>query len=343
MILATCTPNDTNDITSILNKATHTLPLRQDILNGEAFEDIVCSELNNISVNTAFARTFEKTPKLAFPDIVAKIQEKHWIGIEVKTSQKDWKCFGNSIFESTRINDVSDIYVFFAKFSKPLECKWGEYAQCIETINITHAPRYQINMELACQHKTPVFDTMGISYEQFRRLSISEQMHYVRHLKKSQLGRDAALWWLPDSLDIEASEKKLVITLFNELDKSKQHTLVGQGLILFPELFKKQSSTKYHRLIKWLAAEHGIVSHSIRDAFSSGGQYTLRIHGKTVQAPKIYKTLYLHKDVIMNYFNNTLPIQKDDWVSSLCRHAKDTKAIPIGFPLEEWLKDNILQ
>ena len=50
-----------------------------------------------------------------FPDIVARINEKQALGIEVKTistRNKSWKVMGGSIMESTRIPDVSRIHIF---------------------------------------------------------------------------------------------------------------------------------------------------------------------------------------------------------------------------------------
>ena len=58
-----------------------------------------------------------------FPDIVARINEKQSLGVEVKTistRNSSWKIMGGSIMESTRIPDVSRIHVFCAK-QKPFE------------------------------------------------------------------------------------------------------------------------------------------------------------------------------------------------------------------------------
>ncbi len=87
-------------------------------LGGILFEKEVCKSLNTVSKGTNFHKKFEQTSKHAFPDLIARIIDNHWYGVEVKTSQKSWKCFGNSIFEGTKLPNLDDrIYIFFGKFT----------------------------------------------------------------------------------------------------------------------------------------------------------------------------------------------------------------------------------
>lgn len=325
------------------------------VASGEAFEKYLCSRLDECAKGTSFENSFEITSKLAFPDIISKIEQNNWIGIEVKTSKNDWKCFGNSIFETSRIDNVQNIFLFFAKINSSVECKWGKYSDCIENINITHSPRYHINMDLlGDETKCNVFSLMGVCYDDFRNKPHSERMEFVRKLKREQVGKDVALWWLPNSEEEEGNDKKLSIRLLKELDVADRNKIIATSLILFPELYKKTSNTKYFRLVKWLVSNFGIVSHSIRDEFSAGGQIDIEYLGRQYKVPRIFERVEFYKDDIKNMLEDlsyadiseywdcvNIDISDNkinDWFSIVTKVSQDTKAVSQDFPLKEWLK-----
>jgi hypothetical protein len=261
MIISKKTDVYLDDFKILLEKAKINLEnlSSKEVPSGELFEGYLLELLKRLSKNSIFEGTFEITTRLAFPDIVSKIEKNKWIGIEVKTSQKDWKCFGNSIFETTRIKQVDNIFIFFLKLKPKIQCRWDNYANCIETINITHSPRYQINMDLLFQGKENIFNVFGLSYDEFRRLPTKDRMNLIIKLKKKELGPDAALWWLPDDNTKEGDDSKLVIRLFNEIPLELKNIIKTKAVIFFPELFLEKSTKKYLHVSKWLAAEFGIV------------------------------------------------------------------------------------
>ena len=269
-------------------------------LSGTAFEKVVCDSLNETSSGTSFDNKFEQASTHAFPDLYSRVLENKWFGVEVKTSQKDWKCFGNSIFESTRIPNLDDrIYVFFGKFTNPLECKWARYEDCIDNINITHSPRYQINMDVDDEINPSVFKKMEVSYYDFQNSDIGIRMEALRSYKRKELGDDVALWWLPENEEPTAEDEgKLVIKLFSALDVDRKNRIRNQSLILFPELYHNRAS--YDRVLTWLASRHGVVTGSLRDIYSAGGKHTVSFKSKSFRLPRIYGHLEDEKDNIID-------------------------------------------
>jgi hypothetical protein len=279
-------------------------------ISGTAFEKVICDKLNLLSKNTPFANKFEQTTAFAFPDIVAKVLENQWFGIEVKTSKDSWKCFGNSIFESTKIENLdSRIYLFFGKIGENLKCKWGKYEECIESINITHSPRYQINMNILRKSNLSIFSKMAVSYADFSEMPVVSKMTFVRAYKKKELGKNAALWWLPTNDDSDENERRLVIRLFSELTVSEKKEIRNLSLAYFPEIFSSELN-KYEQLTKWTAANFGVISSSMRDTFSAGGKHTISIENKIYQVPRIYghveKTYLKIKEIITSTSNEEL-------------------------------------
>jgi len=333
-------------------------------LSGIAFEKVVCDTLNSISINTAFYEKFEQSTALAFPDIYVKILENKWFGIEVKTSQGDWKCFGNSIFETTRIENLEDrIYVFFGRFSKSaLECRWAKYDECIDNINITHSPRYQINMDIKGNPQNSVFAKMEITYLDFSNSNATNRMDYVRKFKRKGLGQNAALWWLPDNdSPNNDDEEKLVIKLFKSLSQGKRQEIRSSAMAFFPEVFSNDQLTKYSRILTWLASHYGVVTGSLRDEFSAGGKFEVDFKGNKFKLPRICFHLNSGvKQIQESIYNSTIEdltyrwqLSSDVsfsnqeqklifWIGKTAENLKQ-QSIPDDFPIIDWLNSLFLK
>jgi hypothetical protein len=327
-------------------------------LSGILFEREVCRTLNEFSVGYSFHNKFEQASTLAFPDLYVKILENKWFGVEVKTSQGDWKCFGNSIFESTRLPNLDDrIFVFFGKFSpSKLECRWAKYDECIDNINITHSPRYQINMDIKDDPSLSVFSKMKITYLDFYKSDISERMEYVRKFKRQGIGQDIALWWLPDHETPNVNdEEKLLIKLLSSLSNHKKAEIRYSAIALFPEIFSKNQN-KYSNLLVWLASRYGVVTGNLRDLFSAGGQYDIHFNGLNYRIPKICKHLQLDRDNVIKIITssdkdelaskwnldiNLIPEKSGErvslWIGEVVSYLKQQPTMPVEFPLLKWL------
>lgn len=274
-------------------------------ISGTAFEKIICDKLNVLSKTTPFENKFEQTTAFAFPDIVAKVLENNWFGIEVKTSKDSWKCFGNSIFESTKVENLENrIYLFFGKISEGLRCRWGRYEACIESINITHSPRYQINMDIIDSPNSSIFAKMSTSYHEFSAMPVITKMSYVRSHKTKELGKNAALWWLPTTDNIDENEQRLIIRMFNELTVTEKKEIRILSLVYFPIIFSSEPN-KYESLIKWITANFGVISSSMRDTFSAGGKHLILVKKRYFRISHIYKHVEENSQKIKEILSTT--------------------------------------
>ena len=84
-------------------------------LLGRNLEPYVKDVMTDLAVGTVFENSIELIGGQKFPDIVAK----KYYGIEVKTTtQNHWKTTGNSLLESTRVDNVERIFMLFANIIK---------------------------------------------------------------------------------------------------------------------------------------------------------------------------------------------------------------------------------
>ena len=114
---------------------------------GRKMEEVALGVLKEVAPQTPFCpEEIRLVSGAKFPDI----QAERYYGVEVKTTKSDsWKSVGSSIVESTRIEDVSMIYMLFAKLGGDfVEFRCKPYEECLDNISLTHQPRYQIDMEL---------------------------------------------------------------------------------------------------------------------------------------------------------------------------------------------------
>ena len=126
-------------------------------------ENDIFVSLCEAAKGTDFDRTIYLISGHKFPDIVVK----KYYGVEVKTTRQDfWKSIGNSVLESTRVESVGRIYLFFAKLTDPISFKYRLYQECLYDIAVTHSPRYLIDMDLKLGES--IFDKIGVSYDELR-------------------------------------------------------------------------------------------------------------------------------------------------------------------------------
>ena len=211
-----------------------------------------------------------------FPDIVLVFENGEQYGIEVKSSTsigRSWKINGNSVLGSTK-EDVIDTYVMFGKTAmgnQAFRCK--RYEDCVADVAVTHSPRYRIDMDL--EPGTTFFDKSGLSYKQ-----ISESDDPIGQITAYFRSQGQHAWWLAESTPA-------AIRMFTNLPAEEKKALLGYCFAHFPEVFSS-GTTKFSRCAMWLAAEHSIVSSSLRDNFSAGGKIE---YGQFGKISRIYKTL----------------------------------------------------
>src|SRR3989344_2308540 len=252
------------------------------------FENLVYEKMSESAKGTRFRGLVEKMGKHAFPDIIAN----KYFGVEVKMTANDhWTSTGNSVLESSRIEDVERIYIVFGKFGGKLDIRYRLYQECLPEISVTHSPRYRINMNLPSGKS--IFDKIGVDYDTLR--NDPNPIQKIKDYYRSQLKEGEELWWIDQDGDDKAVSP--IIKPFRGLSAKEKENFVVEAMILFPEMFGN-SSTKFERAAAYLIAEYNAVSANLRDLFTAGGQIKLKVKGKNVVVPQLAYRLHIRAKAI---------------------------------------------
>ncbi|HEX6983096.1 MAG TPA: hypothetical protein VF181_10075 [Balneolaceae bacterium] len=249
--------------------------------------------------NTAFEGSIELISGHKFPDIVTEITENKFYGVEVKSSKKDdWTSTGNSVLETTRVDDVERIYMLFGKLVTPVEFRGKKYEDCLSDVAVTHAPRYKIDMNLT--DGETIFDKLGISYDDIRKTDNPAKpiLNYYRE----EFGEDANHWWLDIGEDDPASSPFL-IRFWNELADDEKDRLKLESFIKFPVILGS-SNNKYNPVSLWLIQEHSILNPRLRDIYSSGSNPTITVQGRRGKISTKFNFVLENLDSIIQEINS---------------------------------------
>jgi hypothetical protein len=262
-------------------------------LTGNKLEPFVKDIMEKLAIGTPFENSIECIGGLKFPDIVAK----KFYGIEVKTTtQNHWKTTGNSVLESTRIEDVEKIFMLFAKLASPVEFKYRAYEECLSEVVVTHSPRYLIDMNLE-MGKT-IFDKIKIPYDTLRKKD--NPIKPILDYYKSKLKPGQELWWIDPT-----KSTNIVITNWANLTIAEKQNVKNKAMIYFPELFSN-SNDKFSRLGIWLVTQEGVVCNNLRDLFTAGGKGELIIgRKKYINIPRVFLNMFSSLDSIIEHITVT--------------------------------------
>lgn len=293
-----------SDSHDLVNASSKQDPSRYKNLTSTQFEDEVFEKICRASVSTNFNKKIQLIRGHRFPDIVAEhIVEKKFFGVEVKiTKDNKWTSTGNSVLESTRVEKVERIYLYFGKLAAPPQFKFRKYEECLYEIAVTHSPRYLIDMNL--KEGNTIFDKMGIAYDDLRKSSNPISLVVNHYRKSAQPGEEP--WWMGSDESQEGLVRPIV-KLWNHLNNDERRTIKNEALARFPEIFGN-SRTKYNNLASWLAAKHGVVAPSLRDSFSAGGQVAITIGGKKYEdLPQVFTHLKENAKEVINIVRSLTP------------------------------------
>lgn len=333
---------------NILNSEAHTNPNDYKRLTSSTLEMCAVDKIKMACVDSPFdANEVQLISGQRFPDIVAN----QFYGIEVKsTKDNHWTSTGSSIVETTRMENVDDIYMLFGKLGGDIpQFKCRPYQDVLYDIAVTHSPRYLINMELD-KGKT-IFSKMGTTYDSFRKSAdnISLVREYYRKKAKEQDKQEMPWWITSDNIEKAHSFN---IKLWNSLEIWEKRELQAKCMILFPEaLNPARSMTKYNNTTLWLCSYNQVVNPNIRDLYSAGGKIT-HVNGKRLAIPvaQVFniivdyadeiKALLLHPSnelyAMIKEYNRKL-LQYDNmfegWMKQCEKFAEANNV-----PLREWIK-----
>lgn len=235
--------------------------------NAKIFETRVRELLSASLVEYGIKIDFNPHPYL-FPDIVVEP-----FGVEVKYTEKDtWRSVANSIFESTRSENVRHIYVVFGKMGGEPKVDWDKYENCVIHVRTSHVPRF----ELQIHPQESLFKKIDVSYSDFARLDIHERMKLIRKYARKRLKNGERLWWLEDKED-DAHSLPMQARLYMTLDDSEKRTLRAEAALLCPQIVKpSRSKHKYDDAALFLLTYHGVLCPQTRDLFSAGSVAMVR-------------------------------------------------------------------
>jgi len=317
------------------------------ILAGNKLEPYVRDLMTDLAIGTSFENSIELIGGQKFPDIIAN----KYYGIEVKTTiQNHWKTTGNSVLESTRVEDVERIFMLFAKLTTPIEFRCRPYEECLSEVVVTHSPRYLIDMNLELG-KT-IFDKINMPYDTLRKAE--NPLRQIIEYYKSKLKPGEDLWWIDQE---NSKPSNLVIKIWNNLSAKEKHEIKNKAMVYFPELFSNFND-KFGRLAIWLVTREGVVCPNIRDLFTAGGKGTIDTSVATYKnVPRIFLNLFDNLSLILETIEQTSSMELSeywgikttekkkiaDWIELVSAHAdkiQDAKHLGIKQLLIEMSKQN---
>ena len=230
------------------------------------FEDRVREVLDDLTREKESIAIDFNSPAQAFPDIAMGE-----FGVEVKYTTADtWRSIANSVLETQRVEGVKYIYVVFGKMGGIPEVRWGEYEASVVHVRTSHVPRFEVEIAVDPSNaRESLFDQMGIRYDVFRRLDMSEKMKHIRAYAR-KIHPDGRLWWIEDK---ETDEHTLPIQarLYTNLTTEEKTRLRAEAALVCPKIVKSgRDRSKYDDVVLYLLTYHGVLCHQARDLFSAG-------------------------------------------------------------------------
>jgi hypothetical protein len=155
------------------------------------FEHQVLLVLQGLSHNSPFS--FSAMPsEHSFPDIIAEHTSGVCFGIEIKTS-RTWQTNGNSINASITDSRIETIVVVFCKTTPPIEFDYKPYEDAIVSIQVTHFPRYVLNMKAG--ESVGILRHLNMPYAEFKNLPIKEKVQLLKRYYEEK-GTSENKWWI---------------------------------------------------------------------------------------------------------------------------------------------------
>lgn len=204
-----------------------------------------------------------------FPDITVTL-DGETDGVEIKstrTVENPWTVPGGSIMEGNRVDGVNDVWLLFTKLAERVETRARPYSDAVCDLAVTHSPRYILSME--SKRENSLFARLGISYDEVR-----ESEHpfdfFREYLKQKARETGGTPWWSEKDAEDVAPP---FIRFWEDLDEEEKSEILAEGWALFArDLLFGSTRDKYKAFALHLVRRHAIISTSLRDKFTAGGQ-----------------------------------------------------------------------
>ena len=330
-----------SEFKTILNKCCKILTeesRKAKFTTAKIFENRVRSVLSDlISYDTSIKVDFN-SPDQAFPDIA--LGE---FGVEVKFTTLDtWRCIGNSIQETQRVENVKYIYLIYGKMGGIPEVRWSDYDKSIIHVRTSHVPRFEVEIPDVGKNHESLFNQIGITYDKFRQLKMNEKMKYIRAYAK-KIHPDGRLWWIDDT-NIDSHTLPIDTRLYTKLSDEEKKRYRAEAAIISPKIVKSgRDRNKYDEVVLFLLTYHGIICHQARDLFSAGsvanpknddfgGIYIARAL-KLIEPEMKIAAYSLPEALFIEYWGEKVPPERriSRWLEIADKLAKDWKPSEVLF------------
>ena len=234
--------------------------------SSKQFENRVRNVLDDLTAKDPEIRIDYDSPAQAFPDIAMGEY-----GVEVKYTTSDtWRSIANSVLETQRVDGVKYIYVVFGKMGGVPEVRWGENEASVVHVRTSHVPRFEVEIaNPQADHRESLFKQMGIRYDDFRKLDMSEKMKYIRAYAR-KIHPDGRLWWIEEK-DTDEHTLPIQARLYTNLSTEEKTRLRAEAALVCPKIVKSgRDRNKYDDVVLYLLTYHGVLCHQARDLFSAG-------------------------------------------------------------------------
>lgn len=291
------------NITDILNKFKTTIeainPIDKKYLvskgNQNGFEILVPEIAETIKSEINDSSIFDYKVHLGhhFPDMDL-IVNGMCFGLELKSRNNgSWDTNGNSVFESITDENYQDIFLLFGS-KEPgkdhIRVKFDYYWKVTSSINVTHSPRFKINMDA----QNSVFKSSQ-EYYQLRDKTEKEKIAFLQnYLKEHTTGTK---WFVPQDTTTESIKP----TSLNLLSQNIQNQVKAETLVLFPQDLITSKKANYARAHEFIITNHFYYSSSFRDFFSAGGKW----EKNNIEFPQSVGTFHNLRSEIRNILDNS--------------------------------------
>ncbi|MGF7534727.1 hypothetical protein AAGG74_13670 [Bacillus mexicanus] len=298
-----------NLLDSLKNRIENDNSIFHSVNSGFDFEKYIIRNLEELKIY-GHIFDFKHNGPHSFPDLTIKFPDGSLFGLEIKfSSSGNWYSKGNSVFEthSNKENDeglaYKEIYILFGRRPKPKENKtnceirYSTYSDSIKKIEVTHSPRFAINMSTEQKDIFTIIDPED-TYLKFRVKSPSEKTEFIKkYFSKLTKNNNQDKWYITNE-----DETQIKPMNFSKLNKAEKSRILAESFILFPyDLFQKEAD--YSEVGANMITRHFVYSTSLRDSFSAGGK--IQIFEKSdIRYPKILKTFREKQEDIKKLLNN---------------------------------------
>ncbi|WP_386683067.1 hypothetical protein [Loktanella sp. R86503] len=262
----------------------------------------------------------------AFPDIVIGN-----FGVEVKATESDsWRCIANSVSEGKRSAAVDNIYIMYGKMGGTPQVMFADYGNSIIHVRTSHVPRFEI--EIGSERS--LFDQIGTTYEDFRKLDMHDKMTHIREYARGRLNEGERLWWLEDKPEDEQTHTlSMEIRLYMDLPQDEKRAIRAEAVLLCPQVCGGgRQRRKYTDPVSYMMSYRGVLCPQARDLFSAGsvagpargGHYVERSI-MAIQDEMREAAAYLEPALFVEYWGSDVPQDQRiiEWLKRADGYAVD--------------------